>query len=214
MPPDPQARRFLLRPSGPRAGVVLAVLAVLVGCRPGKAAVRLELRAYLQHMQDWAPVEGETARTLERILATQFVDEAEVRHQIADSRPRIRAHLARIREYRPRTPPVQRIHARYVHAWRRLLAGYDAIEAGFASGDYTRLARGREAMAAWRDGITEVARALRRLANELGVEPRPQGGTHAAGPAPVQAAEPAANSSGGVLLSHTATVQYHRRWRA
>ncbi len=210
----PPARRSALPPRGPRACIALAALGFLVGCRPGKAAVRLDLRAYLQHMQEWAPVEGETARTLERILATQFVDEAEVRHQIVDSRPRIRAHLARIRAYQPRTPPVQRIHARYIHAWRRLLAGYDAIEAGFASGDYTRLARGREAMAAWRDGIAEVARALRRLADELGVEPRAQGGAHAAGPAPAEAAEPATNSSGGVLLSHTATVQYHRRWRA
>jgi hypothetical protein len=213
VPPGPQARRSSPRPSGPRAPIALALLGCLVGCRPGKAAVRLDLRVYLQHMQEWAPVEGETARTLERILATQFVDEAEVRHQIADSRPRIRAHLARIRAYRPRTPPVQRIHARYMHAWRRLLAGYDAIEAGFASGDYTRLARGREAIAAWRDGITEVARALRHLAGELGVEPHAEG-THAAGPACPQLAEPAAKSSGGVLLSHTATVQYHRRWRA
>gem|GEM_PF-1714125 len=217
MPPAAGTRSVARAAPASRGRVALLLLGVLAACHPGAAAVRLDLQAYLQHMRLWAPVEAETARTLERILATQFVDEAEVRHQIADSRPRLRAHLERIRAYQPRTPPLQRIHARYVRAWQDLLSGYDAIEKGFTTGDYTNLARGREAMAAWRDGITGVAHDLRALADDLGVEP-PAGPASIArndeGPTPHPRVGPSPRRSGGVLLSHTATVQYHRRWRA
>src|SRR5439155_1182079 len=89
--------------------------------------------------ESWAPVEAETERTIERILGTQFVDEAEVRRQIRDDRPRALAHLERVRAYAPRSRDVQHIHARYVSAWEELLGGYDAIEQGFTSGDYTKL---------------------------------------------------------------------------
>jgi hypothetical protein len=108
---------------------------------------------------------------LERILATQFVDETEVRHQIDESRPRILAHLEKVRAYVPLGARVQKIAKAYVATWEELLGGYAAIEEGFSSGDYTKLARGREAMAAWRDGILDVARELRELASEMGVEP-------------------------------------------
>src|SRR5204863_109675 len=51
------------------------------------------------------------------------------------------------------------------------LEGYDAIERGFSSGDYTKLARGREAMERWRVGIADVAQQLRDLMDHVGVEP-------------------------------------------
>jgi hypothetical protein len=116
-------------------------------------------------------MEAETARTIERILRTQFVDEAEVRHQIDDLRPRLVAHLEQARAYQPRTETVARIHERYVGAWQGLLDGLGAIGSGFDTGDYTRLARGREAMAAWRDGLVGVAQDLRALVQQLGVDP-------------------------------------------
>jgi hypothetical protein len=116
-------------------------------------------------------VEAETARTIERILRTEFVDEAEVLHQIHDSRPRVLAHLDLIRPYAPRSADVARIHEIYVTAWERLLTGYDRLEEGFRSGEYTKLADGREGMAAWRDGIMRVAERLRQLAQGFGIDP-------------------------------------------
>jgi hypothetical protein len=116
-------------------------------------------------------VEAETARTIERILRTEFVDEAEVHRQIADSRPRLEAQLADARAYTPQSEEVRRIHRRYLGAWEALLAGYDAIESGFATGDYTRLATGRERMAEWRTTLLGVANDLRQLVQRLGIDP-------------------------------------------
>ena len=147
---------------------VSLALAVAAACHTPPGAVRSDVQAYLQHMKNWAAVEAETARTAERILATEFVDEAEVRHQIADSRPRIQVHLEQIRAYTPRTEEVQHIHDEYRRAWEDMLAAYDAIEQGFSSGDYTKLARGRSQMSAWRDGIMRVAQELGELADRVG----------------------------------------------
>jgi hypothetical protein len=153
---------------------MLLLVAVGAACGTPSAAVRSDVLAYLERARTWAPVEAEAARAIDRILRTQFVDEAEVRRQIADSRPRILGHLERIRAYVARSHDVERVHAEYLAAWQRLLAGYDAIEEGFSSGDYTKLARGREAMAAWREHIVRVAHDLRELADRFGVDP---GGT-------------------------------------
>lgn len=149
---------------------VLLAAGLALGCGPPPGVVRSDVQAYLARTQTWAPVEAETARTLERILRTEFVDEAEVERQIADSRPRILAHLGRVRDYAPRSEPVRKIHTRYQAAWHELLAGYDAIEDGFRSGDHTKLARGREAMAAWRAGILRVARDVRDLMQRFDVQ--------------------------------------------
>ena len=149
---------------------VVLVLAV-VGCRATADETRTDLRAYLARTRTWAPVDAETARTIDRILKTQFVDEAEVRRQIADSRPRLVTHLEHLRAYEPRSKDVTRVHARYVASWERLLAGYQEIEDGFSSGDYTKLARGREAMDAWRADIVAVADELRDLMEHFNVEP-------------------------------------------
>jgi hypothetical protein len=148
----------------------MILLALLLACRASATATRSDVRAYLARTKLWAPIEAETARAIERILKTQFVDEGEVRRQIADSRPRLLAHLERLRAYAPHSHDVARIHARYVAAWERLLGGYDAIEDGFSSGDYTKLARGREAMEAWRESIVGVARDLRELTQHFGIE--------------------------------------------
>ena len=149
---------------------VLAVALLAVACGTPSSMVRTDLQAYVDRIQTWAPVEAETQRTIERIMRTQFVDEAEVRRQIADSRPRVLAHLQALRSYTPHSKEVAGVHARYVEAWERLLSGYDAIEQGFSSGDYTKLARGREAMQAWREGIVAVARQLRELMQHFDVD--------------------------------------------
>ena len=147
--------------------VVVFPLALALGCYEAPGKTRSELNGYLDRSRSWAPVEAETARIIERILATQFVDEAEVQRQIAESRPRLLAHLERMRAYHPGVPSVERIHARYTAAWQTLVTGFDVIEEGFASGDYTKLARGREAMLAWRRAILEVADDLRELRGSL-----------------------------------------------
>ena len=152
-----------------RRFLFVALLAVACGTSTG--AVRIDVLGYLERAKSWAPIEAETAATVDRIFRTQFVDEAEVGRQIADSRPRVERHLGQVREFKPRSDDVERIHREYVSAWERLLAGYDAIEAGFASGDYTKLAEGREGLEAWRGGIVWVADELRDLAQRLNVDP-------------------------------------------
>ena len=150
--------------------VAVALVLFGLGCHGSPSTTRTDLRAYLARTKAWAPVEAESARTIQRILRTQFVDEAEVRRQIADNRPRVLAHLEALRGYTPVSQDIARVHARYIAAWEKLLAGYDAIEEGFSSGDYTKLARGREAMEAWRDEIVAVAADLRSLMQHFGID--------------------------------------------
>jgi len=147
------------------------VLVLLAACSTPPAALRADTLAYLQKMASWAPTEAETARTLERILATEFVDQAEVLRQIADSTPRVQRQLREAEQYEPRTREVRRINETYTQAWRTLLDGYQAITAGFESGQQAKLAQGREAMARWRDGILAVARDLRALRDRLDLQP-------------------------------------------
>jgi hypothetical protein len=149
----------------------LALVIVAVGCGTPTGTVRLDVLSYLERAKAWAPIEAEAAATVKRIFRTQFVDESEVSRQIADSRPRIERHLVQVREYQPRSEEVERIHREYVRSWELLLAGYEAIEGGFASGDYRRLATGRERLEAWRGGIVWVADELRMLAQRLNVDP-------------------------------------------
>ena len=153
--------------------VGLLVVAALACSSSRSGALRSDLEQYLQQMSAWAPVQAETARTIERILATEFVDEAEIRHQIADDRPRILAHLEAARVFAPHTQTVQELHRNYLEAWQRLLDGYAAIELGFSSGDYTNLSKGRDNMAAWRDGLLRVAQQLRALAEHEGLPTTP-----------------------------------------
>jgi hypothetical protein len=149
----------------------LGVLAfVVIACGTPQSAVRIETQAYLERSKGWARIEGETARTIERIFDTQFVNEAEVLRQIADSRPRVLAHLAALRVYEPRSEDIVGIHARYVAGWEKLLTGYDAIEKGFATGDYMNLARGREDLTEWGNTILTVAQELRELMRHFGLD--------------------------------------------
>lgn len=158
--------------------VLVAALAAACGVSPD--TTRIELRAYLARARSWAPVEAETNRTLQRIFATQFVDEAEIRRQITDSRPRILTHLDHVRGFSTHAKDIAHVHARYLAAWERLLGGYDAIEQGFSSGDFTKLSRGREAMEAWRAEIQAVAAELRELMEHFGVDA--SGATESRGP--------------------------------
>jgi hypothetical protein len=145
-------------------------VAIVLGCGTPQSAVRIEAQSYLERSKDWAQVEAETSRTIERIFDTQFVDEAEVLRQIADSRPRVLAHLATLHAYHPRSEDIAGIHARYVAGWEKVLDGYSAIEKGFATGDYMNLARGREALTEWGDAILAVAQELRELMRHFGLE--------------------------------------------
>jgi len=157
--------------SSPCRLLALPCLAIVAAsCSTPPAAVRADTLAYLQKMNSWAPVEAETARTLERIMATQFVDEAEVLRQISESRPRVQRQLDAATAYEPRTADVRRIHATYIKAWRTLLDGYASITTGFEHGDQEKLASGRQAMLQWRDTIVEVAEELRALRDRVGVE--------------------------------------------
>jgi hypothetical protein len=154
-----------------RRVVLPGVLALLAACSAPPAALRADTLAYLQKMSSWAADEAETARTLERILATEFVDEAEVLRQISDSTPRVQSHLAEAEQYQPRTSEVRQIHAVYVGSWRTLLDAYGSITAGFATGDQSKLAHGRDGMARWRDAIMRVAQELRDLRDRTGIDP-------------------------------------------
>src|SRR5262249_39437863 len=145
------------RPDGMPLPRVLLALLLLPACGTPSSVVRTDLQAYVDRIQAWAPVEAETKRTITRILRTQFVDEGAVLRQIADCRPRVLGHLARVRAYAPRSPALAQIHQRYVVAWQGLLDGFDAIESGFATGDYTKLAVGRQAMETWEAAIVHVA---------------------------------------------------------
>src|SRR5258708_37983166 len=95
-----------------RVGALAIGLVVAAACHSSDGSVAADVQAYLGHAQMWAAVEGETARTIERILRTQFVDEAEVRRQIADARPRIAAHLQSVQSYSTRTAESAQIHRR------------------------------------------------------------------------------------------------------
>jgi hypothetical protein len=116
-------------------------------------------------MQAWAPTEVEAGQAIQRILATQFVDDAEVLRQIDESRPRIQRHIHALRAYEPRTADVRAIHREYLDAWVDLLRGYAEIEHGLRDGDPRALAAGRTALLEWRRGLRSVARDLRDLAD-------------------------------------------------
>ena len=146
------------------------LLTIGVACGRSAGTERADVISYLERTRAWAPVEAETAQVLDRIIATQFVDEAEVNREIAASRPRLTTHLDRVRDYRPRTSDVARIHARYIRAWERLLSGFDAIDQGFSSGDYSKLAQGRQAIDLWRQQIVQVADELGELVRHLGID--------------------------------------------
>ena len=159
------------RPRGRTVWPFLPVLALaLAACGPSRGDVRQDLERYLALAKEWAPTEAETARTVQRILATQFVDEEEVRRQIAADSPRVAAHLAAIKATTPATDPVRAIHADYVAAWQELSDGYADILRGLDATDASLLSRGRRAIDAWRTTILETAQRLRLLASGAGVD--------------------------------------------
>jgi type VI protein secretion system component VasF len=118
-------------------------------------------------MSSWAPVEAETARTVARIFATEFVDEAEVLSQTNDGSPRARRHLEAALAYHPASNEVRTIHAVYIEAWQTLLKAFEQIEQGLRQGDQQALAQGRRGLVAWRDQVMDVAFRLRALSDRL-----------------------------------------------
>src|SRR5262245_16968707 len=72
------------RDTPPRSRLSIAmVLAVAAACGKTPGMERADVVSYLERTRAWAPVEAETAQVLDRIIATQFVDEAEVNREIA-----------------------------------------------------------------------------------------------------------------------------------
>lgn len=152
----------------------LLVLPVLLGgaCRwSAERRLRLhaDVAAYYAVMRKWTAADAEASRTVRQIMATQFMDEARVLELIRDYRPHLEAHLKETAAYQPVTSEVRRVHARYRKAWKTLDRALRAVERGFTSGDYRQLAAGRRGMAAWREGLVEVASELRRLMATAGV---------------------------------------------
>lgn len=148
----------------------MCLLAALALAACAATPERDEVGPYLQQLQAWAPQEAEAARAVTRILRTQFVDEAEVRRQIAESQPRVSAQVTALTAYRPRTPEIAGIHARYVDGWRRLQQGYEDILRGLDTGEQEALARGRAQLLAWRDALRETADRLQEAGAAAPVE--------------------------------------------
>lgn len=186
----------------------VALLLLSAACGTPPAALQQDARAYIARMSEWAAVEGETGRSITRILQSHFVDEAAVLREISDLRPRLDRHLASVDRYTPRTTQVAHIHHQYVAAWRGLLHGFDAIERGFSSGEQSELAAGRTAILRWKDDIRHIASELGELLDETGDPPQ------AARARPHRGGQALPMRSDDVLLSHMATMQYHRRRRA
>ena len=161
------------------------VVLVLGACGAPPQAERSDLQAYLRQVEQWGAVEGDTARTIERILDTQFVDEAAVYREIADSRVRIGPHLENLELAIPQTRRIRRIHTHYVGTWQRLLNTYRALEQGLREADQALVAEGRAGLLAWRRGLRGVADELRTAANDAGLTP----GKNTNGP-PTEAGEP------------------------
>jgi hypothetical protein len=153
---------------GSALGLVAACVAIVACGSAADRTLNADLSLYLQRANDWSPVEAETAKTIERILATQFVDEAEVRRQVVANAPHVAQHLGRVEQVQPRSPELQVVHRRYVEAWRRLAIGYDRILRGLDTGTVSDIADGRRALEAWRGAIVDTARDLRRLQQDLG----------------------------------------------
>jgi hypothetical protein len=155
---------------------ILLITLLLACARHPPEALRADVDRYLAVMQGWAVVELETGKAIERVLATQFVDDAEVMRQLADSRPRIRRHLHAIEAYVPQTPDVRAVHRTYVQAWTSLLHGYDLIDHGLRDADPSSLAAGRTLLLEWRRSLRVVATDLRDLADVADVQaPRREG---------------------------------------
>lgn len=145
----------------------MALALAATACHHRDETVRTDRDAYLRQMEAWGPVQGATATALERILATEFVDDAAVLHELADARPRAETHIAVARAYEPRTPPIAEIHQAYVAAWDELVAAYAQVERGIRNADAADLAAGRRAFGSWRDAMMKTARDLRQLGEDL-----------------------------------------------
>jgi hypothetical protein len=147
------------------------LVSILAGCASSPVSERPALQEYVARLQAWSPVEAEIGAAIDRILATHFVDEAEVQRQIADSRSRLQAHLVDVRTYRPRTGTVRDLHAEYTVAWERLMRTYQQIEAGLEQGDQPALADGRAGLLRWRRDLRGVAEHLSQLLEQFEVAP-------------------------------------------
>jgi hypothetical protein len=151
--------------------MVVILLSIGAGCTSSPVSERHAVEEYVTRLQAWSPVEGEIGAAIDRIVATHFVDEAEVRRQIAESRSRLRAHMVDIRTYRPRTDAIRRLHAEYTMAWGRLMRTYLQIETGLEQGDQRALADGRQGLLRWRRDLRGIADHLRRLLEQYDAAP-------------------------------------------
>lgn len=117
----------------------------------------------MQQVTSWAPVEAETARSIQRIFATQFVDEAAVRQEVSQTLPRIKSHLDRIASVAPSDSDLRDIHLRYQLAWRQLQDALIGLPDAIGRNDAGALAASRASMTAWGQAMMDIAADLRRI---------------------------------------------------
>ena len=165
----PCAKAPEVSPLKPMGGHPALALIFLAACGTNPAAERTDLESYMRHVRAWARVEAEAGQAIDRILATQFVDDDEVRRQIAESRMRVQTHVLELRSPLPSTTAVGRVHKQYVETWQELLKAYDQIELGLDRGDQVALARGRAGLLEWRRDLRSVATELRALVDRYGL---------------------------------------------
>jgi hypothetical protein len=147
-----------------RGILLLGLLAAACSPPPQPTGPR-DVARYLQQLSNWAPQEAEVARAVRRILDTEFVDDGEVRRQVAESLPRLEAQLAIMGAYEARGDDLQAVHRAYVGAWAALRQGYADIMVGLDTGDQAALGRGRRALLAWREALPATAKRIRNLAD-------------------------------------------------
>lgn len=136
------------------------------GCSPPERAPGPgSVTAYLEQVRQWAPQEAEVGRGVRRILETQFVDDGEVRRQLAELQPRIDAQLSRMREYRAPAGAIADVHAAYVVAWTELQQGCRDIADGLDAGEHALIGGGRRKLVAWRESLPTIAKRLQGLAS-------------------------------------------------
>lgn len=164
-PVQQRSTRQKFHPAAAVWRTILLALLPLVSCSDvtPPAEINADIAAYVDRLRDWAPVEGEAGRSVDRLIATHFVDESAVLHELQDALPRSEEQIERALSYSPRTRDVQAIHAEYTAAWTALHDGLEQIRHGITTADGHALSAGREAILTWRNSLQRIARQIRAL---------------------------------------------------
>lgn len=165
-PPDRVSTGSPPAQSGLRQFVTLLLIVVAFGQAASCASDSDRSKAfqgYMQQVTSWAPVEAETARSIQRIFASQFVDEAAVRQEVSQTLPRIKNHLDRIESVAPADSQLREINLRYRLAWQQLQEALIGLPDAIGHSDAAALAASRASMTAWGQSMLDIAADLRRI---------------------------------------------------